>query len=179
MVSVFEIKDLSRDFYPRSWQIALSKSWIMTIIVTSILCLGLWIDYANTNAHFARSGAIVTLLGLFGLYVSILLHRKKDQFYAILEKIDDVRPYGFGFDSIDRKVKHAEWMLTIGGPATLKNGTAGEIKHKCEEIIIQLSTTASGLIRGQFWVVVVGTMVWAYGDLITNKLFHCEGAWTC
>ena len=133
--------------------------WVPTILV---LLAGLLLDLTILESAFPRSGAIVIALSIpffFWGQKQNADYRSNPVQKGLLELTDgDTREFG-----------------------KIDPGSAGESVARSFKTVEAIGSAEVGLARAEIWVLVTGTLTWAFGDLIVHpvrNLLNC-GQFTC
>jgi hypothetical protein len=148
--------------------------------VFAIIVLGLSLagELLWEASLFARSGSLLVILAVVAIWKSERISRKTEGFVGELNNNISIAT-----QMASMTHRAADW--TQDPDRVEKAVKAQKVEEDAYQVFwdnkdqieaLQLSSTV--LLRQQVLVVILGTFIWGYGDILTNLLLHC-GKITC
>ena len=138
-----------------------------------ILILGFSVDALVGGGFFPRSGALLVCFAILGVWRSDLLKRKAENAAGIINNeikiAQEISHMSYRAADWTQDPKHIE--KAVKDARSLEN--AYQLFWDNEARLSNLQTVSGYFVKQQIVVALLGTMVWAFGDLITNRAFHC------
>ncbi len=152
----------------------LDSRLFLPVAAALVLGVGLVIDVVWGGGFFPRSGAVLVCLAIFGVSRSERLATKARNAGEFISA--EMQIAG---EKASMTYRVADWTQE---PAAIEAATKDAEKLEAannlfwdnHERISNLTRISSDMLRQQIFVALTGTLVWAFGDLLTNLIFHCQ-----
>jgi len=152
-----------------------------------LMVAGLIIDWFVGHQMFQRFGALLVGLGVLHYFAAREIEAQISK-YEMLQQSFKGRISRFlpcPVDPNDQKYKSSLNVI-----ASVLNAQAGQLSLAPAEVILnelllaesevpRLKLQLKDVRNFEVLMVIIGTIVWAFGDLLTNFFFHCGLSWSC
>jgi hypothetical protein len=151
----------------------------MWFFSTIILGTGLVLDTQFPSDWFQRSGAVLVAFVVYVFFVNAKMGKQISGNIIESEKRLKNAQHGLKDFSLENLHGHSSKgaLAKYGDTVGIKKRFAENV-GEIEKYTIAKISSRKNFLRTESLFLIVGTLVWGFGDLITNRYLNC-GEWTC
>lgn len=158
---MFRERNLRAYFTPPRWLEVVSSPTFSITSVAALLVFGFVLDHIEDNDWFARMGALTTLFAVFLVWASLRTEHRLNQLEFLL--LSNLPGDSRGFNQV---INQSKLNRLFGGSYQLKTSELDSLVEAAPKILSTSSKLATSAMNHQFGLVTVGTIAWAFGDML-------------
>lgn len=151
----------------------MTNIWFVTSISLVLISLGFLLEVSFGNLMLSRMGALITVLAIIALWVSVRFLSALEAVRVIREGLEKQFPGLKEDEPIETFAPRLQQVMPSNEQHILMAANIQSMMRITRKAKKEVSEQNNRLINAQIFWASIGTLIWAFGDILANLIVHC------